>query len=63
MSATHYDTAHLVRELADKEPQQTPHDEWVKQKIAKARADHRPVLTIAEAKRRLHNRLSCLECV
>jgi len=61
MNVTPYDTAELLPDLNDED--QAQYDEWVRQKIALARADDRPALTIAEAKQRLRDRMDALQHV
>jgi len=56
MNVTPHETAELLPELANQALDQAQYDEWVKHKVAMARADHRPALTIAEARKRLHDR-------
>jgi len=63
MNVTPHETAELRPELADQAPDQAQYDEWVKHKVAMARADDRPALTIAEARKRLHDRLDSLDHV
>jgi len=81
-TATHFENAHFLRELADNLPRifprgtpeqidllqrlaneelaQAEHDEWVRTKVAAARADQRPTFTTVEVEARLmarHQRL------
>ena len=45
--------AELLQRLADEELVQAHHDEWVRTKVAAARADKRPTVTSAEVASRL----------
>jgi len=63
MNVTPHDTSKQLPELVAKALDQAQYDEWVKQKVALARADDRPALTIAEARKRLLGRLDMLEHV
>jgi len=63
MNVTAHETAELLPELVDQALDQAQYDEWVKHKVALSRADHRPALTIVEARKRLHDRLDSLEHV
>lgn len=38
----------LLQRLADEELEQAHHDEWVREKVARARADTRPTMTTEE---------------
>lgn len=48
--------AELLQRLADDELAQAQHDEWVRAKVAAARADNRPTVTTAEVASRLSDR-------
>ena len=48
--------AELLQRLADDELAQAQHDEWVRAKVAAARADNRPTVTTAEVASRLSAR-------
>lgn len=48
--------AELLQRLADAELAQAQHDEWVRTKVAAARADNRPTVTPAEVASRLSAR-------
>ena len=53
--------AELLQRLADDELAQAQHDEWVRTKVAAARADNRPTITTDEVTARLgalYDRLS-----
>jgi len=63
MNVTPHETAERLPELADQALNQAQYDEWVRHKLAMARADDRPALTIAEARKRLHDRLGSLDHV
>ena len=45
--------AELLQRLADEEVAQAQHDEWIRTKVAAARADTRPTVTSAEVAARL----------
>lgn len=45
--------AELLQRLADDELAQAQHDEWVRAKVAAARADNRPTITTDEVMARL----------
>jgi len=63
MNIAPHETAELLPELADQALEQAQYDAWVKQKVALARADERPALTITEARKRLLSRLDSLDHV
>lgn len=46
----------LLERLADEELAQAQHDDWVRTKVAAARADHRPTTTTNEVMARLDTR-------
>ena len=48
--------AELLQRLADEELAQAQHDEWIRTKVAAARADTRPTVTSAEVASRLSTR-------
>jgi hypothetical protein len=48
--------AQLLQRLADDELAQAQHDEWVRNKVAAARADKRPTFTSADVASRLSAR-------
>ena len=48
--------AELLQRLADEELAQAQHDEWIRTKVAAARADKRPTVTSAEVAARLSTR-------
>jgi hypothetical protein len=48
--------AELLQRLADDELAQAQHDEWVRAKVATARADKRPTITTDEVTARLSDR-------
>ena len=48
--------AELLQRLADEELAQAQHDEWIRTKVAVARADKRPTVTSAEVAARLDTR-------
>lgn len=48
--------AELLQRLADEELAQAQHDEWIRTKVAAARADKRPTVTRAEVAARLNTR-------
>ena len=48
--------AELLQRLADEELAQAQHDEWIRTKVAAARADKRPTVTSAEVAARLSKR-------
>ena len=82
-TATHFENAHFLRELADNLPRiyprgtpdqidllqrlaneelaQAEHDDWVRTKVAAARADQRPTFTTAEVEARLSARSERLQ--
>lgn len=47
----------LLQRLADEELEQARYDEWVREKVAAARADTRPLLTTQEVQASLEARL------
>lgn len=49
----HQAQAELLQRLADEELAQAQYDEWIRSKVAAARADTRPTLTTAEVANRL----------
>lgn len=55
--------ADLLQRLADEELAQAHHDEWVRAKVAAARADDRPTLTTDEVMARLGARYDSLNRV
>ena len=46
----------LLQRLADEELEQARHDEWVKNKVAAARADKRPGMSTDQVRQLLQNR-------
>ena len=48
--------AELLQRLADDELAQAQHDEWVRSKVAAARADKRPGMSTAQLRTLLNNR-------
>lgn len=63
---THHENAHSnhkpeqappLQRLADEELEQARYDEWVREKVAAARADTRPLLTTQEVQASLEARL------
>lgn len=46
----------LLQRLADEELEQAHHDEWVREKVARARADTRPTMTTEEIRASLKAR-------
>jgi hypothetical protein len=51
------DQAELLQQLADEQLQQAEYDEWVRKKVAAARADDRPRLTTAQMMARMNARV------
>lgn len=50
------DKAALLQRLADDELAQAEYDDWVRAKVAAARADTRPLLTTGQVRQRLQTR-------
>jgi hypothetical protein len=48
--------AELLQRLADDELAQAKHDEWIRDKVAAARADNRPTVTTDEVMARMDTR-------
>ena len=46
----------LLQRLADEELEQARHDEWVREKVAAARADTRPGMTTEQVRSMLNRR-------
>jgi len=53
----------LLQRLADEELAQARHDEWIRRKVAAARADARPGITTQEVRASLRSRLERLHDV
>jgi hypothetical protein len=50
----------LLQRLADEELEQARYDEWVREKVAAARADKRPGMTTEQLRSMLHQRYEAL---